>query len=39
MRIGFAKLALEKRIEKYYKKYGNFEGLDNADSELSSEEE
>ena len=39
IRLAFAKLHLEKLIEKYYRKYGNFEGLDAADSELSSEEE
>ena len=39
IRIAFAKLTLEKRIEKYYKKYGNFAGLNDAESELSSEEE
>jgi len=39
IRIAFAKLTLEKRIEKYYTKYGNFAGLNDAESELSSEEE
>jgi hypothetical protein len=39
IRCGFAKLHLEHMIEKYYRRYGNFDGLSDADSELSSEEE
>lgn len=36
IRCAFAKLNLERLTEKYYSKYGNFDGLGNADSELSS---
>ena len=39
IRCGFAKLRLERLIERYYSKYGHFDGLSDADSELSSEEE
>jgi hypothetical protein len=39
IRCGFAKLHLEHMIEKYYRRYGNFDGLSDVDSELSSEEE
>jgi hypothetical protein len=39
IRCGFAKLHLERMIEKYYSRYGHFDGLSDADSELSSEEE
>lgn len=39
IRCGFAKLHLERMIEKYYSRYGHFDGLSDADSELSSEGE
>ena len=39
IRCGFAKLHLERLIERYYSKYGHFDGLNGDDSELSSEEE
>jgi len=39
IRCGFAKLRLEHMIEKYYRRYGDFDGLSDADSELSSEED
>lgn len=39
IRCGFAKLHLEHMIEKYYRRYGDFDGLSDADSVLSSEEE
>ena len=39
IRCGYAKLHLEHLIEKYYRRYGHFDGLNDADSELSSEEE
>jgi hypothetical protein len=38
IRCAFAKLRLEHMIEKYYRRYGDFDGLRDADSELSSEE-
>lgn len=37
IRSAFAKLHLERMIEKYYSRYGHFDGLSDADSELSSE--
>jgi len=39
IRCAFAKLQLERMTEKYYSKYGNFDGLRRGDSELSSEGE
>ncbi len=39
IRLAFAKLHLEQMTEKYYVKYGHFDGLGVADSELSSEGE
>lgn len=39
IRCGFAKLHLERMIERYYSRYGHFDGLSDADSELSSEGE
>ena len=36
IRCAFAKLHLERLIERYYSKYGNFDGLNGLDSELSS---
>jgi hypothetical protein len=39
IRCGFAKLHLERLIERYYSKYGHFDGLNGDDSELSSEGE
>jgi hypothetical protein len=39
IRCAFAKLNLERLIERYYSKYGHFDGLSDADSELSSSEE
>jgi hypothetical protein len=39
IRCGFAKLHLERLIEKYYSRYGHFDGLNGNDSELSSDEE
>jgi hypothetical protein len=39
IRCGFAKLHLERLIERYYSKYGHFDGLNGDNSELSSEEE
>ena len=39
IRCAFAKHQLERLIERYYSKYGHFDGLDDTDSELSSEEE
>jgi hypothetical protein len=38
IRCAFAKLHLDRMVEKYYSKYGKFDGL-GADSELSSEGE
>ena len=38
IRCAFAKLHLERRIERYYIRYGDFDGLRDSDSELSSEE-
>jgi hypothetical protein len=37
IRCSFAKLRLERMIEKYYTRYGDFDGLRDSDSELSSE--
>lgn len=37
IRCGFAKLHLERLIERYYARYGHFDGLSDADSELSSD--
>jgi hypothetical protein len=39
IRCAFAKLQLERMIEKYYAKYGSLDGLGAANSELSSEGE
>ena len=39
IRCGYAKLHLERLIDKYYTKYGRLDGLSKEDSELSSEEE
>jgi hypothetical protein len=39
IRCAFAKLHLERMIERYYSRYGHFDGLSDADSELSSEGE
>lgn len=36
IRCAFAKLHLENMIERYYSRYGHFDGLSDADSELSS---
>lgn len=36
IRCAFAKLHLERLTEKYYSRYGNFDGLNGIDSELSS---
>jgi hypothetical protein len=39
LRAATAKLHLEKLTERYYAHYGNFDGLEDSESELSSEEE
>ena len=37
LKCALARLHVEQITEKYYKKYGNFDGLSDADSELSSD--
>lgn len=39
LKCAVARLYLERITEKYYAKYGNFDGFSDSDSELSSEEE
>lgn len=39
LKCALARLYLERLTEKYYTKYGNFDGLNGSDSELSSEME
>lgn len=39
LKCGLARLQLERLTERYYTKYGGFDGLDGSDSELSSEME